>query len=123
MNWYLKVLKQYADFEGRARRMEYWMFALINVIIALLLYSILFVGIFTESTFLSSIGGILYLVYILAVFLPGLGVSVRRLHDTNKSGWMILIALIPIIGAIWLIILYATEGDKGDNPYGPDPKA
>ena len=99
------------------------MFALINVIIALLLYSILFVGIFTESTFLSSIGGILYLVYILAVFLPGLGVSVRRLHDTNKSGWMILIALIPIIGAIWLIILYATEGDKGDNPYGPDPKA
>ncbi len=123
MNWYLKVLKQYADFEGRARRMEYWMFALINVIIALLLYSILFVGIFTESTFLSSIGGILYLVYILAVFLPGLGVSVRRLHDTNKSGWMILIALIPIIGAIWLIILYATEGDKGDNPYGPDLKA
>ena len=67
MNWYLKVLKQYADFEGRARRMEYWMFALINVIIALLLYSILFVGIFTESTFLSSIGGILYLVYILAI--------------------------------------------------------
>lgn len=123
MNWYLKVLKQYADFEGRARRTEYWMFTLINTIIALLLYSLLFIGIFAESTVLSSIGGILYLLYALATFLPSLGVGVRRLHDTNKSGWMILIAFIPIIGAIWLIVLFATEGDKGDNPYGPDPKA
>lgn len=123
MNWYLKVLKEnYANFEGRARRKEYWMFTLFNVLIILGLYALFMVGIATEIGALSSIFGILYFVYALGVLVPGLAVAVRRLHDTGKSGWMILVGLIPFIGGIWLLVLYVTEGDKGDNEYGPDPK-
>lgn len=112
MEWYLKVLKQYADFNGRARRKEFWMFVLFNLLASLALS---FVGYIIGNSFLSTI-------YALAVFIPGLAVSIRRLHDIGKSGWMVLIALIPIIGAIWLIVLYATEGTYGENQYGPDPK-
>ena len=65
----------------------------------------------------------LYLIYVLAVFIPSLAVAVRRLHDVGKSGWFYLISLIPLIGGIWLLILFVTEGDKGPNQYGPDPKA
>ncbi len=119
MDWYLKVLKQYADFSGRARRKEYWMFVLFNAIfyfIAIVLDNIL--GIAIEG-----VGyGPLYILYTLAVLLPGLAVSVRRLHDVGKSGWMILISLIPIIGAIWLIVLTVTDGNPGENEYGPNPK-
>ncbi len=119
MNWYLKVLKQYADFNGRARRQEYWMFVLFNVIFmfaASLLDKLL--GLSDPLTGL----GPLYGLYILAVFIPGIAVAIRRLHDIGKSGWMLLLALIPIIGGIWLIVLMVREGDRGDNQYGPDPK-
>ncbi|MDV7140457.1 DUF805 domain-containing protein [Maribacter sp. TH_r10] len=120
MNWYLKVLNQYADFNGRARRKEYWMFVLFNVLfafIAMILDNVL--GIAFEN-----IGyGPIYGLYGLAVFIPGLAVGVRRLHDTGKSGWMLLVGLIPIIGAIWLLVLMATDGDSGDNKYGQNPKA
>ena len=123
MNWYLKVLKEnYANFEGRARRKEYWMFFLFNILIILGLAIGTSVFAAMEITALSSIFGILYVVYAIAVLVPGIAVGVRRLHDTGKSGWMILVGLIPLIGGIWLIILYATEGDSGDNEYGPDPK-
>lgn len=119
MNWYLKVLRQYADFNGRARRKEYWMFVLFNIIfavIAMVLDNI--TGLAWES-----IGyGPIYLLYALFVLIPGLAVGVRRLHDLNKSGWMILVGLIPLIGAIWLIILFATDGTPGENQYGPNPK-
>ena len=120
MNWYIKVLKQYADFNGRARRQEYWMFFLFNVIAA---FALVMVG--------GAIGGALdapaiamipYMIYILGVLIPGLAVSVRRLHDQNKSGWYYLVAFIPFIGGIWLLVLLATEGDSGPNQYGPDPK-
>lgn len=120
MEWYLKVLKQYSDFNGRARRKEYWMFTLFNVIFAvaaMVLDNVL--GIAFES-----IGyGPIYGLYILAVLVPGLAVGVRRLHDIGKSGWWLLVGLIPLIGTIWLIILLATEGTRGDNEYGPNPKA
>ncbi|MRX64672.1 DUF805 domain-containing protein [Maribacter luteus] len=120
MNWYLKVLNQYADFNGRARRKEYWMFVLFNVLfafIAMILDNVL--GIAFEN-----IGyGPIYGLYGLAVFIPGLAVGVRRLHDTGKSGWMLLVGLIPIIGAIWLLVLMATDGDSGDNKYGQNTKA
>ena len=119
MNWYLKVLKQYADFNGRARRKEYWMFVLFNIIfaiVAVILDNIL--GIAIEG-----IGyGPLYGLYTLAVLIPGLAVAVRRLHDIGKSGWMILIALIPLVGGIWLLVLLVTDSNPGENQYGQNPK-
>jgi uncharacterized membrane protein YhaH (DUF805 family) len=119
MNWYLKVLKQYADFNGRARRTEYWMFFLFNMIfaiVAMLLDN--FLGIAMEE-----IGyGPLYGLYALGMFIPGLAVGVRRLHDVGKSGWMMLIGFIPLIGAIWLLILMLTDSNSGVNEYGENPK-
>jgi uncharacterized membrane protein YhaH (DUF805 family) len=127
MNWYLQVLKNYTVFSGRARRKEYWMFALFNLIffiVAMIIDNVL--G--TTFKFNSPYGshslpyGYFYLLYALAVLIPGLAVAVRRLHDVGKSGWMILIALIPIIGAIWLFVLMVTNSDTGVNQYGPNPK-
>lgn len=119
MNWYLKVLKQYADFNGRARRKEYWMFLLFNIIFlicAMILDNVL------GFSFQDGGPGILYMAYALGVLIPGLAVAVRRLHDIGKSGWWILIGLIPIIGGIWLIVLYCTDSVPGVNEYGPNPK-
>lgn len=119
MNWYLKVLKNYAVFSGRARRKEYWMFTLFNIIfliVALILDNIL-------GTAIEDVGyGLFYFLYALAVLIPYLAVSVRRLHDVGKSGWMILISLIPIIGGIWLLVLMVTDSNPGENQYGPNPK-
>lgn len=120
MKWYLKVLKQYADFNGRATRREYWMFTLFNlifVIVAAILDNILGLTI-GEIPY-----GIIYLLYSFVLFIPALSVAVRRLHDVNKSGWMILIALIPIVGSIWLLVLLVTESDPGENQYGQNPLA
>ena len=120
MSWYIGCLKKYGVFKGRARRKEYWYFVLFNLIfvIAAMILDRLF------GTFDSNSGyGVIYGLYVLAVFVPGLAVSVRRLHDLGKSGWWLLIALIPLVGGIWLIVLYATEGQHIDNQYGPDPKA
>lgn len=112
MEWYVKVLKNYVGFEGRARRKEYWMFILFHFIICLVL-SILEWIIFLP--------GILTGLYGLAVLLPSLAVSVRRLHDTGKSGWWILISLIPVIGTIILIVYLCDSSDEGENQYGPSP--
>jgi uncharacterized membrane protein YhaH (DUF805 family) len=120
MNWYLKVLRQYSDFNGRARRTEYWMYVLFNFIffiVAAIIDNI------AGTTIAGLPYGLFYFLYALAVIIPGLAVSVRRLHDVGKSGWMILIALIPIIGAIWLFVLMVTEGNQNDNQYGQNPKA
>lgn len=119
MKWYLMALKKYAEFNGRSRRQEYWMFLLFNMIFAMVVMALDNVlGIAMES-----IGyGPLYGLYTLAMFIPGLSVGVRRLHDIEKSGWMMLIALIPLIGAIWLIVLFAKNGTVGPNQYGEDPK-
>lgn len=115
MNWYLEVLNKYAVFTGRARRQEYWMFVLFNIIIAI---ALAFIDglLFGEAGLLG--GG-----YSLAILIPGLAVSVRRLHDTDRSGWWLLISFIPLIGAIILIVLLATEGMPGDNRFGSNPKA
>ena len=118
MEWYLKVINSYFDFSGRSRRMEYWMFVLINSIISvfcILLDSML-------GTVWSIGYGPIYIGYGLAVFIPGLAVAIRRLHDIGKSGWYYLLVIIPIIGPIWLIILFVTEGEQGENKYGPNPK-
>jgi len=113
MNWYLEVLKKYAVFSGRARRKEYWMFFLFNIIIALVLG-------FIEG--LVGGPGIIGTLYSLAVLIPGIAVSIRRLHDIGRSGWWLLICLIPIIGPIVVLVFMAQDSKPGDNQYGQNPK-
>ncbi|MFA7555181.1 MAG: DUF805 domain-containing protein [Spongiibacteraceae bacterium] len=119
MNWYLEVLKKYATFSGRARRKEYWFFALFNIIISIILGVIDGVtGSFDPATGV----GVLGIIYSLAILIPSIAVAVRRLHDIGRSGWWLLIAFIPLIGAIVLLI-FAVQDSKADNEYGPNPKA
>ena len=116
MHWYTDVIRRYTDFDGRADRPEFWWFALINLIVS--------VGIWVAGIALFGLatGELLAVVYGLATLLPVLGVAIRRLHDTNKSGWFLLLALIPIVGFIVLIVFLATPGEPGPNNYGlPDP--
>ncbi len=121
MNWYLKVLKQYADFNGRARRSEYWMFTLINVLIIGVLYVLMFMS-GSDGGAMAMVAMGLVAIYSLAILVPSVAVAVRRLHDVGKSGWMLLVGLIPFIGSIWLLVLYCTDSQPGDNEYGPNPK-
>jgi uncharacterized membrane protein YhaH (DUF805 family) len=119
MSWYLAALKKYAVFSGRARRKEFWFFYLFNFIFII-------VAILLDNLFKTTIGnnpyGWIYYLYALAVILPTLAVVVRRLHDIGKSGWWYFIGLIPLVGIIWLIVLWATDSQPGDNQYGPNPK-
>jgi uncharacterized membrane protein YhaH (DUF805 family) len=105
MNWYIGVLKKYADFEGRARRKEYWMFILFNILILVALS-------FVTGSPRSGLVGL----YDLIIFLPSLAVGVRRMHDTNHRGWWLLL---PIVNLIFALM----AGTPGDNRFGPDPKA
>ena len=118
MNWYLDAIKnKYVLFTGRARRMEFWYFTLFNIIVSVCL------GLLDSMFGLLMMGvGVLQLVYALVILLPSLGVSVRRLHDTGRSGWWLLIALLPIIGGIVLIIFMILDSNPGSNRYGPNPK-
>lgn len=113
MDWYLTVLKKYAVFSGRARRKEYWMFVLFNLIVAVVLGFV--------DNILGTVGVIGGL-YSLAVLIPGIAVSVRRLHDINRSGWWLLIALIPFIGVIVLLVFMVMDGKNEGNNFGSDPK-
>jgi uncharacterized membrane protein YhaH (DUF805 family) len=113
VNWYLAVLKNYAGFNGRAGRSEFWMFFLINLVIVVVLEII---GALIKTQ-------IIYYLYALAVLIPYLAVSFRRLHDTGRSAWWLLIGLIPIVGAIVLIVFCAMPGQQGSNQYGPEPSS
>jgi uncharacterized membrane protein YhaH (DUF805 family) len=113
MEWYLKVLKNYVGFQGRARRKEYWMFALFNLIIA-------FVIGFVEG--LLNLSQVLSTLYSLAILLPSLAVGVRRLHDTGRSGWWLLISLVPLIGLIVLLVFFCEDSQDNENQYGSNPK-
>lgn len=108
MSWYLKVLKKYAVFSGRARRKEYWMFVLFNIIVSLALG---FVAGFAGALVGADLSA-LSTIYTLAVFIPSVSVGVRRMHDTNRSGWW-----------IFLVVPLFFNGHPNDNYYGPDPKA
>jgi len=123
MNWYLKVLKQYADFGGRARRKELWMFVLVNGIIA---NAIMFlentVGITTFEVYENMSLGVFHLTYNLAVLIPSLAVGVRRFHDIGKSGWNYLIGLIPLAGVIILLVWFCKDSQPGENKWGANPK-
>jgi len=119
MNWYMVALRQYATFEGRSRRKEYWFFVLFNLIAVILLAIVDGItGTFDETVGLGLLSGL----YCLAVFIPSMAVTVRRLHDTNRSGWWVLIGLIPLIGGIVLLVFTVMDSQPGANRFGPNPK-
>ncbi|MCF6286926.1 MAG: DUF805 domain-containing protein [Candidatus Hydrogenedentes bacterium] len=113
MHWYMDVLKKYAEFSGRARRQEYWMFFLFNIIIMIVL------GIVEEIV---GSPGVIGGLYSLAILVPGIAVGIRRLHDTDRSGWWFLIVFVPFIGGLVLLVFMLLGGTQGDNQFGPDPK-
>ena len=119
MKWYFKALGKYASFSGRARRKELWMFYLFNLMFFLL-------SAFADSFFgyagVDSIG-IISIGYMILTILPTIALQVRRLHDLGKKGSMFFVILIPVIGALWLLVLYCTEGEPKDNEYGVNPKS
>jgi len=126
MEWYVEVLRKYAQFDGRARRKEYWMYTLISVVIYIA-YCILASLAFMLLGHSNNPGIALLLfaplfLYALAVIVPGLAVTVRRLHDTGRSGWWILISLVPFVGGIILLVFMCLEGEPGPNLHGLNPK-
>lgn len=119
MNWYLEVLKKYAVFTGRARRKEYWYFLLFNIIISIILSAVDgMTGSYNPQTGM----GLLGTIYVLAILLPAVGVSIRRLHDTGRSGWWVLLSLIPLLGTIVLLVFMLQDSEPGSNQYGANPK-
>ena len=124
IEWYKTAMFQnYANFSGRARRSEYWYFRLFT---SLLLFAFGFLAIMLSAV-LGTVGliiaGALFFLYAIASIIPSLAVTVRRMHDIGKSGWTILVSLIPLAGPIWMLVLLITEGEYGENYYGPDPKS
>lgn len=114
MSYYLLALKKYAVFSGRATRSEYWYFFLVNFLISMVINVLSIFG--SQSMEALIFVGIFYNLFI---FIPGLSLCVRRLHDIGKSGWMIFISLIPFIGIIWLIVLLCKKSEPSENQYGP----
>lgn len=112
MEHFLSVVKQYANFNGRARRQEFWMYYLF--------YIIFYIGVAIIDRVLGL--GFLGLIYMLALFVPTISVAARRLHDTGRTGWWQLIGIIPLIGVIVLIIFWVQDSHPGENQYGPNPK-
>ncbi len=122
MDWYLDILRHhYADFDGRIGRKEYWTFALVSIGI--------YVGLLVVAGVLGAIwrpfgwlAGLAYVAFALAILVPSLALGVRRLHDTGKTGWLMLLSLIPLAGLV-LLYFMILEGDAGPNEYGPNPKS
>ncbi|MEU6174192.1 DUF805 domain-containing protein [Streptantibioticus parmotrematis] len=114
MQWYLQALRSYADFSGRARRKEYWLFALFNFLILAVLYGV--------SLAVAKPIAILGVVYELGVLVPSLAVIWRRLHDTGRSGGWFFISLVPLVGGIILLVFVCSDSQAGANQYGPNPK-
>jgi uncharacterized membrane protein YhaH (DUF805 family) len=112
-SWKLVVLERYAKFDGRAGRAEFWWFVLANFLAYIALAILMQI---------SGIFFVLYIVYALGVLIPSLAVAIRRLHDTDKSGWLLLLGLIPLVGFIILLVFYIQEGTSGPNQYGAGPE-
>ena len=137
MEWMLMPLRRYADFSGRSRRKEYWMFTLFILLVYVGLITLLAVGGGLSGMFdptasggagITALGGTvlaLFGLFVLAILIPTIAVQVRRMHDQDKSGWWVIIAYIPVvnyIGGIVLFVFMCIEGTRGENRYGPDPK-
>ena len=117
-----RCFQQYVGFTGRARRSEYWCFVLFNFLVYVLLLTLGTIMVIRDNTIA---GGVLYAIfylYSLAVFLPNLAVSVRRMHDIGKGGGWIFISLVPLVGVIWYLVLLCMAGEAGENRFGKDPK-
>ena len=115
MSWFIEALKKYAVFSGRARRKEYWMYALFIGIIYIVLAII--AGASKSTAGLALLG-----IFYLAILLPSLAVGVRRLHDTGRSGWWLLFGIVPLVGGITLLVFSCLDSEPGPNKYGPNPK-
>ena len=124
MEWMLMPLRRYAEFSGRSRRKEYWMFALGLIIVYALCFLVL--GGLGAAASDREGGGALFMIPImilaLALFIPSLAVQVRRFHDQDKSGWFVLLSLIPFVGGLVVLVFMCLEGTRGPNRFGPDPK-
>lgn len=126
MEWMLMPFRRYAEFSGRSRRKEYWMFFLFNWLVGIAvgaIFLLLFMTGMSESELMVFYTPLMlaYGLFALAAIIPGIAVSVRRLHDTDRSGWALLYGLIPIVGPFLLLVFYVSEGTQGPNRFGPDP--
>ncbi|MEL6528624.1 MAG: DUF805 domain-containing protein [Pseudomonadota bacterium] len=120
MEWMMMPLQRYADFSGRSRRKEYWMFFL-GIILAAIVVGII-EGILGMAGMIGGLYGPLSMILILGIIIPSLAVQVRRFHDQDKSGWFVLLGFIPIVGGLIVLVFMCLEGTSGPNQYGPDPK-
>ena len=126
MEWMLMPLKRYADFSGRSRRKEYWMFTLFTILVIVPFVAIaLGTSDMSDGGSISTLGtlafGILGLFY-LAILVPAIAVQVRRFHDQDKSGWFVLLNFVPYVGSLIVFVFMCLDGTKGENRFGPDPK-
>lgn len=124
MDWMFMPYRRYADFSGRSRRKEYWMFVLFTVIVYM---AILLIGgglgsVEEPGGLFSGLSGILLIAFWVVTLVPAIAVQVRRFHDQDKSGWWILLGFVPIIGGLAVLVFMCFEGTRGPNEYGPDPK-
>lgn len=134
MEWMLMPYRRYFDFSGRSRRKEYWMFTLLAAIVAVVLFALMFSGGFPAQEFDAETGvaatpGVMFWIgatglgiFWLATIIPSIAVQVRRFHDQDRSGWMVLLAFIPYVGGIIVLVFMCLEGTRGPNRFGPDPK-
>lgn len=120
IDYMIAPLRRYADFSGRSRRMEYWMFVVFNIIVSFI--ATIIDAVVGTATSLAGVAGVFSLLVALAFLIPSIAVAARRLHDQDKSGWWLLIVFIPLLGALVLLVFMFLEGTKGDNRFGPDPK-
>ncbi|WP_430482421.1 DUF805 domain-containing protein [Rossellomorea marisflavi] len=122
MSWFLKGLKQYADFSGRARRQEYWMYMLFYSIFGIILYGVAVIGMAMQSEGIILLGMGIYILYTLALLVPTLAITVRRLHDTGRSGFWYFIGFVPLVGGIILLVFCCLDSENGNNQWGSNPK-
>lgn len=119
MHYFTDALKKYATFEGRTTRREFWMFVLMSIIVQILVSFVS--GLLVGLTRINAIGYLTPL-FVLAIFLPSIAIGARRLHDTSRSGWWLLISFVPLIGSIWLLVLFCLDSTPGANEYGANMK-
>lgn len=135
MEWMIMPLKRYADFSGRSRRMEFWMFTLLSIIVYAICFAIILAGMPWDQMTAADAGqpveepgAMFYLgagllgLWVLGTLIPGIAVTVRRFHDQDKSGWFYLLSFIPYAGGIILLVFMCLEGTRGPNRFGEDPK-